>query len=107
MIDQSHNLKNKMEAMVQTVTTAQELYAKAALVDREELARLQERCDLVRAEELFRSAFFADVKPVLRSWRGERGLPEDAQEALRASGYLERIAGERGARNTGAVASYA
>ncbi len=107
MIDQSHNLKNKMEAMVQTVMTAQELYAKAALVDRDELARLQERCDLVRAEELFRSAFFADVRPVLRAWRGERGLPEDPLNALRTSGYMERVAQERGARNAGAVTSYA
>src|SRR6266403_5616200 len=41
MVDQSHNLKGKMEAMIQTVTTAQELYAKAALVDRESLARHQ------------------------------------------------------------------
>ena len=40
MIDQSHNLKGKMEAMVQTVVTAQELYLKAALVDREQLAEL-------------------------------------------------------------------
>ena len=38
MIDQSHNLKGKMEAMVQTVVTAQELWLKAALVDREQLA---------------------------------------------------------------------
>ncbi len=42
MIDQSHNLKGKMEAMVQTVVTAQELYLKAALVDREQLAGLQQ-----------------------------------------------------------------
>ena len=42
MIDQSHNLKGKMEAMVQTVVTAQELYLKAALVDREQLAELQQ-----------------------------------------------------------------
>ena len=41
MIDQSHNLKGKMEAMVQTVMTAQELYMKAALVDRDRLAELQ------------------------------------------------------------------
>ena len=38
MVDQSHNLKGKIEAMVQTVCTAQELYAKAAMVDRERLA---------------------------------------------------------------------
>ncbi len=42
MIDQSHNLKGKIEATVQTVVTAQELWLKAALVDREELARLQQ-----------------------------------------------------------------
>src|SRR5208283_4663754 len=54
MIDQSHNLKGKIEAMVQTVVTAQELYARAALVDREQLAVYQQSCDLVAAEELFR-----------------------------------------------------
>ena len=44
MIDQSHNLKGKIEAMIQTVTTAQELFAKAALVDHEQLAPLQTSC---------------------------------------------------------------
>ena len=39
MVDQSHNLKPKIEAMIQTVTTAQELYAKACLVDRAKLRR--------------------------------------------------------------------
>ncbi len=58
MIDQSHNLKGKIEAMVQTVVTAQELYLKAALVDREQLAGLQQSCDLVAAEELYRGAFW-------------------------------------------------
>ena len=38
MIDQSHNLKGKIEAMIQTVTTSMELFAKAALVDHEKLA---------------------------------------------------------------------
>src|SRR5215471_11806031 len=47
MIDQSHNLKGKIEAMIQTVATAEELYAKAALVDREKLADCQKRCALV------------------------------------------------------------
>ncbi len=52
MIDQSHNLKGKVEAMVQTVVMAQELFAKAALVDQEKLAGLQQSCDLVAAEEI-------------------------------------------------------
>src|SRR6202522_3490207 len=52
MIDQSHNLKGKIEAMIQTVYTAQELYAKAALVDRGRLFPLQDSCELIDAEEM-------------------------------------------------------
>ena len=63
MIDQSHNLKGKMEAMVQSVVTAQELYARAALIDFKRLAELQDACRLVEAEECFRSAFWTDVRP--------------------------------------------
>jgi L-rhamnose isomerase / sugar isomerase len=107
MVDQSHNLKGKMEAMVQTVGTAQELYARAALVDREKLAAFQDACRLVEAEECFRGAFFADVRPDVRAWRRHRGLPEDPLAALRASGYLERIRAERAAANAGTVSSYA
>jgi len=106
MIDQSHNLKGKVEAMVQTVVTAQELYLKAALVDREQLAVHQQSCDLVAAEELFRGAFWEDVRPLTVAWREARGLPADPLAALRASGYVERIALERGSR-LGTVVSYA
>jgi L-rhamnose isomerase/sugar isomerase len=97
MIDQSHNLKGKLEATVQTVTTAQELYAKAALIDHAQLAELQDACRLVDAEELFRNAFWQDVRPLVRSWREERGVPSDPLQALRTGGYLERIAAERSA----------
>jgi len=106
MIDQSHNLKGKIEAMVQTVVTAQELYLKAALVDREQLAVYQQSCDLVAAEELFRGAFWTDVRPLAAAWREARGLPADPLAALRDSGYVERIARERGSRQS-AVGSYA
>lgn len=107
MIDQSHNLKEKMEAMVQTVVTAQELYARAALVDHEQLGPLQRECDLVKAEECFRAAFWEDVRPVVREWRRARGNPEDPLEALRKSGYVERISGERGAKNARVLTTYA
>jgi L-rhamnose isomerase / sugar isomerase len=107
MIDQSHNLKGKMEAMVQTVVTAQELYAKAALIDQAKLAELQDACRLVEAEEEFRSAFWVDVRPLLREWREQRGLHPDPLAALRESGYVERISAERGAKNAGGQSSYA
>ena len=107
MIDQSHNLKGKMEAMIQTVCTAQELYAKAAIVDHARLAGLQQSCSLVEAEECYRGPFWYDVRPAIREWRRSHGLPEDPLQALRESGYVERITSERGARNAGAVSSYA
>jgi L-rhamnose isomerase/sugar isomerase len=107
MIDQSHNLKGKMEAMVQTVVTAQELYAKAALVDQAKLAELQDACKLVEAEEAFRGAFWTDVRPVLREYREQRGLPADPLAALREGGYVERISAERGAKNASGQSSYA
>jgi len=106
MIDQSHNLKGKVEAMVQTVVTAQDLWLKAALVDREQLATLQTSCDLVAAEELYRGAFWRDVRPLTAAWREARGLPADPLAALRASGYVERISRERGSRGA-VVNSYA
>jgi L-rhamnose isomerase/sugar isomerase len=107
MIDQSHNLKGKVEAMVQTVVTAQELFAKAALVDREKLARLQQSCDLVAAEECFRSAFWTDVRPAIKEWREARKLPSEPLKALAESGYVETISKDRGARNAKSISSYA
>jgi len=107
MIDQSHNLKGKVEAMVQTVVTAQELYAKAALIDQAQLAELQDACRLVEAEELFRGAFWTDVRPMLREWREQRSLPADPLAALRQGGYVDRIAAQRGAKNALGQSSYA
>ncbi|HTX41145.1 MAG TPA: TIM barrel protein [Acidobacteriaceae bacterium] len=107
MIDQSHNLKGKLEAMVQSVGTAQEIFAKAALVDHERLAELQDACRLVEAEECLRQAFWHDVQPLVRTWRKHRGLPEDPLAALRESGYVERIRKQRKLRNQTPVSSYA
>jgi L-rhamnose isomerase/sugar isomerase len=95
MIDQSHNLKGKMEAMVQTVVAAQELWLKASLVDRTQLTGLQAKCDLVAAEELFRGAFWQDVRPLIAEWRTARNLPVNPLCALHESGYVERITKER------------
>ena len=107
MVDQSHNLKGKIEAMIQTVCTAQELYARAAMVDHDRLAKLQQECSLVDAEETLRDAFWMDVRPVVKEWRIAKGLPADPMQAFRESGYAERITRERREKNLGATASYA
>ncbi len=95
MIDQSHNLKPKIEAMIQTVTTAQELWAKAALVDREALSDAQRTGNVVDAENVLKSAYNSDVRPLLAKWREEKGIDADPMEAYRKSGYLEQIEADR------------
>lgn len=107
MVDQSHNLKGKMEAMIQTVIMAQQLFAKAALVDGKKLASAQRSCDLVTAESVLQDAFATDVRPAIQEWRDSKGLPRDPMEAFRESGYLERITKERAAKNSHNVSSYA
>ena len=107
MIDQSHNLKGKIEAMIQTVTVAQQLYAKAALVDDAALVAAQNKADLIRAESLLQDAFATDVRPAIQEWRAARRLPADPMDAFRQSGYLERITSDRAARNAAANSSYA
>jgi L-rhamnose isomerase/sugar isomerase len=107
MVDQSHNLKEKTEEMIQTAVIAQELYAKAALVDHQALARHQAKAELVDAEECLKEAFATDVRPAIREWRKANGVPAEPLKAFRESGYLERAARERGAKNAAAVSSYA
>ena len=107
MIDQSHNLKNKMEEMIQTAMAAQELYAKAALVDHERLSIHQDRCELVDAEEILKAAFSTDVRPAIEDWRAAKGLGRNPLQAFRESGYLEKIRAGRAAGAKVTVSSYA
>jgi len=107
MIDQSHNLKNKIEEMIQTAVTAQELYAKAALVDHEALAGCQSRSELVDAEECLKQGFATDVRPMIQEWRKANGIPVELLKAFRDSGYLERAARERAEKNSASISSYA
>ena len=98
MVDQSHNLKPKVQAMIQTVVTAQELFAKAALVDRDALAKARKGVSEIDAEECLRRAFFTDVTPALRAWRQSRDLPEEPLAAYRESGYEAAAGKERAQR---------
>jgi len=96
MIDQSHNVKPKIEAMLQSVLMCQETYAKALLVDRNKLAAAQQAGDIVGAEETLRDAYCTDVRPLLKQLRTEMGLPIDPLAAYRASGYYEQACEARG-----------
>lgn len=107
MIDQSHNLKPKIEEMIQTVTTAQELFTKALLVDHAAAGEARERDDIVMAERALKDAFATDVRDFLAEYRASRGLPRDPLDAFRQSGYLARAAAERGPRKNASSGSYA
>ena len=92
--------------MIQTVMVAQELYAKATLVNCEELSAAQARCDLVKAESLLQDAFSTDVRPAIVEWRLANSLPANPMTAFKESGYLQRITAQRGHRAS-AASSYA
>ncbi|MSU24158.1 MAG: sugar isomerase [Opitutus sp.] len=98
MVDQCHNEKPKIEAMLQTVVIAQELYTKAALVDHDALRRAQAKNNVIDAELLLKKAFFTDVAPALAAWRKQGKLPADPLAAHRRSGYERAAAADRRAR---------
>ena len=91
MIDQSHNLKPKVEASIQSVCNLQKAYAKALLVDRDALAAAQDTADLIEAESILQKAYETDVNPLLEQVRLEMGRDPHPLTAYRKSGYYEKI----------------
>ena len=101
MIDQSHNVKPKVEAMIQTVEHIQYTYAKALCVDRQRLTQAQAEMNIVDCENAITQAFFTDVRPLLHVVREEMGLAPEPLSAFRQSGYAETAAQQRGIRSGG------
>ena len=97
MIDQSHNVEGKIDAMIQSAMNIQTAYAKALLVDEERLAVAQAEGDVLGAHRVLLDAFESDVRPLLTRWRSERRLDADPVETFRTGGHAERLAAERGA----------
>jgi L-rhamnose isomerase/sugar isomerase len=103
MIDQSHNIEPKIEAMVQSVMHVQLAYAKALLVDRPRLAAAQQAGDVLEGYRILRAAFETDVRPLLEEVRRRSGLSPDPLQALHASGYAQQVAELRGRAAAGAA----
>lgn len=87
MIDQSHNLKDPIEAFIQTVDQLQKAYAKAVLVDRAALAHYQDENDVLMAENTLKRAYEMDVAALVAEARLRRGGAIDPIRVFRASGY--------------------
>ena len=96
MIDQSHNVEGKIDAMLQSVMNIQTAYAKALLVDEERLAAAQADGDVLGGHRILLEAFETDVRPLLAALRREVGVDEDPVEAFRSGGYGDALARERG-----------
>ena len=95
MLDQCHNLEEKIPGEIRSATNVQEATAKALLVDREALKTAQLAGDVLAANDIFIDAFNTDVRPMLAELRESQGLAPDPMRAFLDSGYLERIRSER------------
>jgi len=102
MIDQTHNIEPKIEAMILSVTNLQEAYAKALLVDRAALVEARRAGDVLGAHRLLLDAYATDVRPLCASVREDLGAAADPIAAFKESGYAGKVAEERG-KGAGAV----
>jgi L-rhamnose isomerase/sugar isomerase len=95
MLDQCHNLEEKIPGQIRSVLNVQEMTARALLVDTAALTEAQRAGDVLAANAVFNDAFYTDVRPVLAEWRESRGLPADPLAAFKASGYQKKINEDR------------
>jgi len=95
MLDQCHNIENKIAGQIRSVLNVQEMTARALLVDRDALTQAQEDGDVLLANEIFMDAFYTDVRADLAGWREGRGLPANPMRAFLESGYQEQIEADR------------
>ena len=96
MIDQTHNIEPKIEAMILSVTNLQEAYAKALLVDRAALTGARRAGDVLGAHRLLLDAYATDVRPLCARVREDLGAAPDPIAAFEESGYAAKVAEERG-----------
>jgi L-rhamnose isomerase / sugar isomerase len=96
MIDQSHNVEGKIDAMIQSVMNIQTAYARALLVDEARLAAAQAEGDVLGAHRVLLDAYETDVRPLLARLRASIGVEPDPVAAFREGGFGAERARERG-----------
>ena len=95
MLDQCHNIEDKIPGQIRSVLNVQEMTAKVLLVDMPALDKAEKSGDVLGANNILMDAFNTDVRPALADWRESGDLPREPFEAYRASGELEQIAEDR------------
>ncbi len=95
MLDQCHNVEEKIPGQIRSVLNVEEMTARALLVDTDALTEAQAAGDVLGANAIVMDAFYTDVRPMLADRRVRRGLPADPMAAYAASGHHDRIVAER------------
>ena len=95
MLDQCHNLEEKIPGEIRSAMNVREATAKALLVDRDALRQAQDDHDVLAANGVLMDAYNADVRPMLAELREAKGLDPDPMAAFAASGYAQKVAEER------------
>lgn len=98
MIDASHNLKDPLEDLLQSVEAILIAYAQALLVDRAALTEAQSANDVVRAQEILQHAFRTDVRPLVAEARKRTGAALNPVQLFRELGVRSQLIKERGAK---------
>lgn len=97
MIDASHNTKDPLEDLMQSLEAIQEAYAKALLVDQNLLREAQVNHDVVKCQELLQDAYRTDVRPLLEKARLNRGGALHPINAYRSLNIRKNLIKDRGA----------
>ncbi len=96
MIDASHNTKDPLEDLLQSLEAIREAYAKALLVDQKALEAAQLAHDVVRCQEILQDAYRTDVRPLLRRARLVSGAAIDPLAAYRKLDVRRHLTDQRG-----------
>ncbi len=96
MIDASHNIKDPLEDLLQSVEAIMIAYAQALLVDRKALEKAQEENDVVKAQEILQDAFRTDVRALVAEARLRSGAALNPVELYRSLSVRKNLIGERG-----------
>jgi|TARA_B110000196_G_C21153396_1_gene671362 L-rhamnose isomerase/sugar isomerase len=99
MIDASHNVKDPLEDLIQSLEAIQEAYAKALLIDQAELKVAQLNNDVVKCQEILQGAYRTDVRSLLEKVRLSSGGALSPINAYRSLNIRDTLIKERG-KNT-------
>jgi L-rhamnose isomerase/sugar isomerase len=98
MIDASHNIKDPLEDLLQSVEAIMIAYAQALLVDRKKLSEAQNSNDVVVAQEILQTAFRTDARPLVNEARLRNKGAIDPLSVYRNEKIREHLIKERGSK---------